>query len=88
MQKIISLLLCLLLVGLLLSGCGAKTPDAGTGNFRVVTTIFPVYDFVRAVAGDSGKADITLLLRAGAEIHSYDPSPKDIIAIQEADLFI
>ena len=56
------------------------------GQPSVVCTDFPCYDFARAVIGDS--ANITLLIRPGAEVHSYEPSPSDIRAIAECDLFI
>lgn len=57
-----------------------------TGKISVVTTIFPYYDFTRCIAGD--KADIRLLLSPGSEPHSYDPSPSDIVAIENCDIFI
>jgi zinc transport system substrate-binding protein len=52
----------------------------------VVTTIFPQYDFTRQIVGD--KADVTMLLAPGAESHSYEPTPQDIIKIQNSDVFI
>jgi zinc transport system substrate-binding protein len=52
----------------------------------VVTTIFPPYDFVRAIGGD--KAAITMLLPPGAESHSFEPTPQDIIKVQNCDVFI
>ena len=52
----------------------------------MVTTIFPQYDFVRQIAG--GRADLKMLLKPGEESHSYEPTPQDIIAIQNCDLFI
>jgi zinc transport system substrate-binding protein len=59
---------------------------AKPGAVNVVVTIFPPYDFVRAIAGD--KVNLTMLLPPGAESHSYDPTPRDIIAIQKSALFI
>lgn len=56
------------------------------GQLRVVTTLFPQYDFVRQIAGD--KAHVSLLLPLGMESHSYEPSPADVIAIGDADLFV
>lgn len=50
-----------------------------------VTTLFPVYDFARTIAGD--RAQITLLLPPGTESHSYEPSPSDIAAISAARVF-
>lgn len=71
------------------SGAQAETPAGGAsgdGRISVVTTIFPPYDFVREIAGD--KADVTMLLKPGEETHSYEPTPQDIIAIGECDVFI
>ena len=53
---------------------------------EIVCTSFPCYDFARAVAGDA--ADIRMLIKPGSEVHSYEPTPADIMAIAECDLFI
>jgi len=53
---------------------------------RVVTTIFPQFDFVRQIAGD--RVELTMLLSPGAESHSFEPTPRDMITINNADLFI
>lgn len=57
-------------------------------NKRLVlyATIFPQYDFVRQIAGE--KWNFKMLLKPGEETHSYEPTPQDIIAIQNSDLFI
>ena len=68
-----------------LTGCG-RTEEAEDGRMKVVTTIFPPYDFARAVSG--GLADVTMLLSPGEEVHSYEPTPLDIKRIQGSDLFI
>ena len=60
--------------------------NADGGKISVVTTIFPPYDFVREIAGD--QADVKMLLKPGEETHSYEPTPQDIIAIQDSDVFI
>ena len=81
-------------IAFLVSGlCGCTADDNGEENhpkdqkkLRVVTTIFPQYDFVRQIAGDN--VSLTMLLKPGEETHSYEPTPQDIIAIQNADLFI
>ena len=83
MKKIISLLAAL---ALLLAAVPAMAEAAPALN--VVATIYPQYDFVRAVAGDTGAVNLTMLLRPGAEMHAYEPTPQDIISIQNADLFI
>ena len=74
-----------LLVMLLLSAFPFFTAVADE-KISIVSTIFPPYDFARAVAGD--KAGAAMLLKPGAEIHSFEPSPADILAIQNADVFL
>lgn len=80
-----NILLSLLLCGLLLCGCApAPRPEAET--LQVVAAIFPAYDFARAAAGDL--AEVSLLLPPGAESHSYEPTPADILAVRDCDLFL
>ncbi|WP_298529448.1 metal ABC transporter substrate-binding protein [uncultured Ruminococcus sp.] len=69
----------------MLCGCVLEPVDR-KGRLSVVTTSFPPYDFTRAVTGES--ADITMLLQAGAEAHSYEPVPLDIAKIQNCDVFV
>lgn len=68
------------------TGCNRDISTAENGKIRVVTTIFPPYDFVREIAGD--KVEVSMLLKPGMESHSFEPSPADIIAIENCDLFI
>lgn len=56
------------------------------GKINITATIFPQYDFARQIAGES--ANLTMLLPPGSESHTYEPSPQDIIKIQNSDLFI
>lgn len=83
MKKTALILLTILLLLPALHGC--RNPENGDG-FSIVTTIFPVYDFTRAIVGDRGS--VTNLLRPGEETHSYEPTPADIIKIKNADVFI
>lgn len=77
----------LLAVCLLLCGCNAQPePEHDPSKLQIVCTSFPAYDFAREIAGD--KAEFTLLIKPGAEVHSYEPTPKDMIRIQQSDLFI
>lgn len=87
MRKGFSLALCVVLLLGALSGC-AQQPgiDHDDGKLHVVTTIFAPYDFSRVVGGDD--VSVTMLLKPGSEVHSYEPSPKDIIAIRNADVFL
>ena len=54
---------------------------------KIVTTIFPAYDFTRTLSADTN-VDLKLLIKPGTDIHSYDPTPQDIASIKEADIFI
>lgn len=83
MKKIGLLLICLALL-LSLTACG--TPAAGGDELHVVATLFPQYDFAKNIALE--RAAVELLLDFGADAHSYDPTPADIITIAKADLFI
>ncbi|MDX9873003.1 MAG: metal ABC transporter substrate-binding protein [Clostridia bacterium] len=77
------------LLVLMLSGCGkaaSTVQDVPDDKLSIVTTIFPPYDFARAITGD--KAALTMLLPPGAESHSFEPTPQDIIKIQNCDIFI
>ena len=80
------LLLFLLLCVLPLSGCAAPDQQVENDRLQIVTTVFPAYDFARAVAGDA--ADVTLLLPPGMDSHSYEPTPANILAVQSCDLFL
>lgn len=80
--------LCMILaLLLLLSACGQSVEeDTDPDQLTVVATVFPAYDFARAVGGDL--ADVQLLLPPGTESHSYEPTPADILVVQDCDLFI
>ncbi len=53
---------------------------------QIVAVNFPAYDFARVIAGN--RANVLMLLPPGAEAHSFEPSPRDIIAVQQADLLV
>ena len=73
-----------------LTGCGsaagqnAKKED--DGKLNVVTTLFPYYDFARQIAGDA--VDLTMVVPAGMDSHSFEPTPADMRTIQNADVLI
>lgn len=71
---------------LLLAACGNSTVSQEDGKLDIVTTFYPVYEFTKQVAGD--EANVNLLVKAGTEVHGYEPSAKDIARIQEADAFV
>ena len=76
----------------LLSGCGraesGEEPGDGEGGrkLKVAATLFPYYDFVRQVAGD--QVELSLVIPAGMDSHSFEPTPRDIRTMQEEDVII
>lgn len=77
----------------LLTGCGRDPSevkeqeiDPADHKLNVVTTIFPYYDFVRQIGSEW--VDLTLVVPAGMDSHSFEPTPADMRRIQEADVLI
>ena len=66
--------------------CSCGEVERSTGKISVVTTIFPYYDFSRSVS--KGTCDVDMLLKPGSDVHSFEPTPSDILKIRNADLFI
>ena len=88
MKKIISLLLALILFAGVFAGCGGSKTDAPR-KLSVVTTVFPLYDWVKNILGENpAGAEITLLLDNGVDLHSYQATADDIIRISSCDVFI
>lgn len=82
---ITTIFLIFFLIGLVEIG-SKKTLKEEQKEISIVASIFPAYDFARAVVGS--EAEIELLVNPGVEVHSYDPTPMDIVKIQNADIFI
>lgn len=86
------LFFALLLGSLAFTGCakrespGIRGEQGGDDRLFVVTTIFPYYDFVRQIGGD--RVRLNLVVPAGMDSHSFEPTPADMITIQKADLMI
>lgn len=74
-----------------MTGCADKQNKAEndkTYKFKIMTTLFPYYDFAKAVVGENEDIRVELLVSPGQDDHSFEPTPKDIVAINKADLFI
>ncbi|HBJ18343.1 MAG TPA: hypothetical protein DDY70_01150, partial [Clostridiales bacterium] len=90
MKKIIAALtaLILLITALSLTGCADQNADRGD-KISVVTTIFPEYDWVMNLLGENkDRAEVTMLLDNGVDLHSYQPTVDDMVKISTCDLFI
>lgn len=90
MKKALSILFAVLLLLCCFSAC--RTTDVTqkeTDKIQIVTTIFPIYDWVVSVLGEkSANAEVTMLLDNGVDLHSYQPTAADILKISTCDLFI
>ncbi|MCR4789564.1 MAG: metal ABC transporter substrate-binding protein [Treponemataceae bacterium] len=96
LKQIFILLLCI--AALFFTGC-TKSGKSSESEYKIVVTNFACYDFARAIICgvnddltarnlDESDFSLRLLIKPGMELHSFDPSPADIIAIQNSDLFI
>lgn len=103
MKNVFSALLAALMLVGILTGCtnqaemptvtaapaGPQAQSAAEEKIRIVTTIFPEYDWVREILGDKAdSAEITMLLDKGVDLHSYQPTADDLIKISDCDLFV
>jgi len=87
--KAAAALLALVLALGLLSGCGGVPAQTDDGALKIVTTVFPVYDWTRQLLGDQAEnASLTMLLDTGVDLHSFQPTAADILSISTCDLFI
>lgn len=71
-----------------LCACSSESSysSSDSGKLKIVSTVFPPYDLAKQIAGDN--AEISILLPPGSEIHNYEPSAKDMIAIRNCDIFL
>lgn len=86
-RQISSLMILICLACLVLFGCQENNrPTGQSARPIVVTTLFPLYDFCRTIAGD--RMDVQLLLPPGVEPHHFEPKPDDLARIHRAALFV
>lgn len=86
MKRILVSLIVVAVIALGIVGCDNSNKDTDSSKISVIATLFPQYDFAKKVGGD--KVDVTLLLPPGAESHTYEPTPGDIVKINKSDFFI
>lgn len=88
MKKITAFVLCILMVCGVFAGCGASNTNTGTGKIKIVTTIFPIYNWVKEIVGDNENVELTMLLDKGVDLHSFQPTADDIVKISACDMFL
>ena len=84
--SIINILILIIIAFLFVYFCKPKTDEKDISKVQVISTIFPNYDFAKKIGGE--KVEVTLLLSSGVESHTYEPSPKDMMKIENSDIFI
>jgi len=84
-NKIIILIITITTLFSLFS-CESSVVNDNSDKLSIITTVFPPYDFAREIAGNN--AEVSMLIPAGGDSHSFEPTPKDIISIKNCDLFI
>ena len=87
MKKLLVLLMCVMIFASALAGCSAQNAKSDA-DIKVVATVFPLYEWVREVASDDVDINIDMLLDNGVDLHSYQPTAKDLLDIGESDIFI
>jgi zinc transport system substrate-binding protein len=85
-MKKISVILAFIMLFLCVVTVCACTQTGNEDGISVVCTSFAPYDLAREIAGDG--VSVKMLLSPGADSHSYDPTPKDILAVNKCDVFI
>ncbi|MGI5976402.1 MAG: metal ABC transporter substrate-binding protein [Candidatus Limivicinus sp.] len=85
MKKIIALTICVLML-FSLPACSQEESPRDEGKLRIVTTMYPAYDFSREIAGE--RAEVILLVPPGSEAHSFEPRAKDILSLRGCDLLV
>ncbi|MBQ6431169.1 MAG: zinc ABC transporter substrate-binding protein [Oscillospiraceae bacterium] len=87
MKKLLSIALCLALLAGLAAGCGSFSPSSD--KLSIVTTIFPIYDWVTQILGGKAEqAEVAMLLDSGVDLHNYEPTADDIARISYCDMFL
>lgn len=90
MKKFLSVFAAILTV-FSLTSCHSvpESPKNNKDSLQIVTTIFPEYDWTKAILGDNpGNAEVTMLLDNGVDLHSFQPTAEDIMKVSNCDLFI
>ena len=89
MKKITAILLAAVML-LSLSACGEKAENEkkDDGKIDVVTTVFPIYDWVKNIVGEMDNVKLTMMLDTGVDLHSFQPTAEDLLNITECDMFI
>lgn len=85
-MKKIAFLLSAVLLAASFSGCAKNVSNNHNDKIQVYASFYAMYDFSKKIGGD--KAVVTNLVPSGTEPHDWEPSPSDIVSLQNADVFV
>lgn len=71
-----------------MAGCGKTTEKEDNYRLKIMTSLFPYYDMARAVIGDVKGIDLKMIVTPGQDSHSFEPTPSDVIQMENADVLI
>ncbi|RHA19431.1 zinc ABC transporter substrate-binding protein [Eubacterium ventriosum] len=71
-----------------MAGCGKTTEKEDNYRLKIVASLFPYYDMARAVIGDVKGIDLKMIVTPGQDSHSFEPTPSDVIQMENADVLI
>ena len=87
MKKVLKVIIvAIMILGIVgLTGCNKNNKN---DKLTIISTSFPGYDFARAITKDNANVEVKMLLKPGAEMHDFEPTPQDIKDIKNSDIFI
>lgn len=86
MKKYTYIMFSLIALVMVLAGCSKADSDKGNEKIKVNTTVFPLKSFAEEIGGKH--VEVESIYPAGTDLHSYEPTQKDIINASKADLFV
>ena len=86
MKRLIALMLTAVMTLCLFAGCGTTATESKT--FKIVTTIYPVYNWLQNITDGAENVELTLLVEDGKDIHNYQPTAEDMVKISECNYFV
>lgn len=86
MKKFIGIFLSVIIIALSLGGCSSVSLPKESDGLKIVCTVFPQYDYIRNILGSD--ENVSLLVESGGDLHSYQPTARDILEISSATMFV
>ena len=86
MKRLLTIVLSAVITYCLFAGCGTSTSK--DGRYKILTTVYPVYDWLKYITEGAENVEVNLLLDDGKDLHSYQPTAEDMVKIRACDLFV